>query len=136
MPQHRFKKGDKKPATSGRKPGVLNHRTVFIKGMLEEAVVRMGGLEGFLKWANKNDENRTIFWSQLMPRLMPIQVQGTGKDGALVLQVTHEELASKLIERGLPPVIFDVEVPRLEDHGVINGNGNGEITNGNGETGE
>lgn len=126
-----FKKGHKK--TGGRKQGVQNHRTVFIKGMLEEAVVRMGGLEGFLAWANKNNANRTIFWSQLMPKLMPIQVEASSKDGALVLKVGPEELATKLVERGLPPVIFGVEIPRLED---LNGNGEvleGEIINGNGE---
>jgi hypothetical protein len=131
-----FQKGTPKPANSGRKPGVQNHRTIFIKELLEDAVVRMGGIEGFLKWVKASPENETIFWSQLMPKLVPIQIQGTGTDGSLVVEIRQEELAQKLVEHGLPPVIFGVDIPRLEDDTVINGtvvNGNG-TGNGNDDT--
>jgi hypothetical protein len=136
MPRHKFKKGDKKPPNSGRKQGVQNRRTVFIQTMLEDAVVRMGGLERLVQWAKKNPGNEHAFWTQLVPRLIPIQLQGSGKDGALVIRVTREELAQKLVERGLAPTLYGVEVPKLEDMRVINGNGEDKDDNGNGSNGD
>jgi hypothetical protein len=133
MPRHKFKKGDKKPATSGRKTGVRNHRTVFIQGMLEDAVIKIGGLERLVKWAKRNETNEHAFWTELVPRLIPIQLQTSGTR-ELVISITQEELAQKLIENGLPPSLFNVEIPKLEDMREINGKG--EITNGNRENDE
>jgi hypothetical protein len=133
MPRHQFKKGDKKPPSSGRKTGVRNHRTVFIQRMLEDAVIKIGGLDRLVKWAKRNEANEHAFWTDLVPRLIPIQLQTSGTT-ELVISITQEELAQKLIENGLPPAIFNVEIPKLEDMREINGKG--EITNGNRETDE
>lgn len=42
-------------------------------------------------------------------------------DGAPVLELTREELARKLEERGLPPMVFGVDVPVLEPEEVAEG---------------
>jgi|SRR5215831_1723593 len=128
-----FEKGHKKLENSGRGPGVKNHRTIFIKTLLEDAVVKIGGLERLVAWAKKSPENEHAFWTELVPRLIPIQLQTSGTT-ELVITVKHEELAQKLIEHGLPPAVFNVDIPKLEDMREVidsngaNGNGNGEST--------
>lgn len=36
----------------------------------------LGGAEGLLKWASKNDENKRVFLTQLFPKIVPLEVQG------------------------------------------------------------
>jgi hypothetical protein len=120
-----YKKGNKKPEGSGRAPGTLNHRTVFVKNMLEEAVLSLGGLDRLLWWVKKDPANEYAFWTILYPKLIPLQIQGSGKVD-LSVTIKHEELVSKLVEHGLPPTLFGAEVPMIEDMRVINGNGNGD----------
>src|SRR5262252_1586450 len=128
-----FKKGDKKPENSGRKPGVQNHRTVFVQGMLEDAVVQLGGLEALVAWVKDDKANERDFWTILFPKLIPLQIHSIGKDSTMVIKIAHEELAQKLVERGLPPSVYGVELPQLEDMRVINGSTDSNGDNGNGE---
>jgi hypothetical protein len=121
-----FKKGDKKPENSGRKPGVQNKRTVRVKEAIEEVAAKLGGVDGLLKWVKKSPENQAVFWSSMYMRLLPIQVQGTGQNGALQLNINikREDLARRLEEHGLPTMIFGIDVPQLElTAETINGNG-------------
>lgn len=125
-----FKKGHKKIENSGRKTGTPNHRTVFVKGMLEECAQRIGGLDRLIAWVEADVENERIFWSQMFMRLLPVQVSGTiRQESEFIIKIKREELARKLIERGLPPMVFGVDVPKLED---LNGNGQIIDVNGNG----
>ena len=72
-------------------------------------------------------------WTTLFPKLIPLQIQSTGKGGPVVIKITHEELATKLVERGLPPSVFGVEMPKLEDLRVINGTTDSDGDNGSGD---
>jgi hypothetical protein len=53
-------------------------------------------------------------------RLLPVQVRDPGENDELNVPLTREELAKKLEERGLPPIVFGAEVPkrRVKSAGV------------------
>jgi hypothetical protein len=123
MPRRLFQKGDKRPAGAGRQPGSQNRLTIEMKEMLEAAVHEMGGLEGFVAWAKSSDERQDKFWEFAM-RLLPIQVQGSGKGGALVVEIKQEDLARELEARGLPPLMLN-DMPLLELKAEKAGGGNG-----------
>ena len=80
---------------------------------IEAAAAILGGPEALAKWANTNNETRTIFWRDIHPKLLPLHVHGTGTNGALVLQIAREQLEHKMAEQGLPRLTFD-DVPTLE----------------------
>jgi hypothetical protein len=125
-----FQKGHKK--WGGREKGVLNHRSVIVKTVLEDAAHSIGGLERLVKWIKEKPENEYAFWTSMFMRLMPVQIQGTGAQGELVVKVSRDDLARKLEERGLPPMVIGRDIPAIDDrvidivNGIENGNGSGE----------
>ena len=105
-----FKAGDPR---AGRPRGVVNKRTLECKTILEAAVKGKGGVKGLLEWVNRCNENETIFWSIMFMKLLPVHIQGQ-VDTSLTVNVTGEELAKQLEERGLPPVVFGRRVPQID----------------------
>jgi hypothetical protein len=80
--------------------------------------------------------NERLFWTVVWPRLLPLQVQGSGAHGELEFNVKIDpaELARKMQERGLPPIVLGFDKPLLElEPPRLNGNGSSEAgMNGNG----
>ena len=104
-----------KPPGAGRAPGQANHRTLECKTIFEAATKMMGGAKGLMEWAQRNNENETIFWSIMFMKLIPVQVQGEIQTtNELVVSVTKDDLAKKLEEHGLPPLMYERDVPLLE----------------------
>jgi hypothetical protein len=128
-----FKKGQLKSA--GRKVGAQNLYSRAVKWIISEAAHQVGGLDRLVAWIKESEVNERLFWTQIWPRLLPLQVQGTGARGELELTVklTHEELLQRLRERGLPTSILGIDKPVLElEPRQIEGNGSSEPRNGNG----
>ena len=116
MPRRLFKKGDKRPANAGRKTGTPNKTTASARQMLELAAERIGGLDRLVTWILKRPDNERLFWSQMYPKLLPLQVRGGGPYGELELNVTQkqltpDELETELVRRGLPTSIFGIDKP-------------------------
>jgi hypothetical protein len=118
-----FVKGEKRPERAGRRAGTPNKMTVEMKALMEGAIDRLGGLEGLMKWIHADPKHKTIFWSVMCMRLLPVQVMGSGKDGSLVIEIKQEELMAELEARGLPPIVFDKNVPPLLELKATNGKG-------------
>jgi len=53
-------------------------------------------------------------------KLLPIHIEGSGKNGSLIIEVRKEDVQQKLVERGLPPMVFGADVPSLELKSVNN----------------
>ena len=119
MPKVLFKKGRKR--TGGRVKGQPNGMTVAVRNAIEAAATGLGGVERIIAWAKEDPANERVFWSQMYMRLLPVQLQGTVTSNVNVT-IKREELVQRLVERGLSPTMFDIEVPRLIEHS----NGNGE----------
>lgn len=111
-----FRLGDPKPATSGRKPGVENKRTIEVRGILMAAVHEIGGMERLVAWIKEEPQNEFAFWTQMFPRLLPVRVEGSGAPGEIELsaEIKPEDLSRRLEERGLPTAVFGIDKPVLE----------------------
>jgi hypothetical protein len=81
----RFKKGDRKPPNSGRKPGVVNKSTALVRDVIEQAAAALGGVERLVAWARESRENERTFWGSIYPKLLPLQVTGPN-DGAIKIE--------------------------------------------------
>ena len=70
-------------AGKGRKKGVPNKITKELKEMILEALDEKGGVDYLVEQAT---DNPNAFMS-LIGRVLPMTVQGTGKDGAFTVEV-------------------------------------------------
>ena len=61
---------------NGRKAGSPNKTTKAAKEAIHEAFEKMGGIKALCDWADKNDDNRKVFYSQIWPKIVPLQVGG------------------------------------------------------------
>jgi hypothetical protein len=123
--------------TGGRRKGVPNLSTRAVKEMIACAAQGLGGTKRLIEWAKESEKNEFAFWTTIWPRLLPLQVQGSGAHGEIELDVRFagEELLKQLVERNLPPLVFGIDTPEppaLEAPCVVNGNGQDHPSDGNG----
>ena len=75
---------------AGRPEGSVNKVTAGAKAVIEEAVAELGGAPRLLAWAKDLPENERAFWTSIFPRLLPLQVNGSGPDGEFLMRFTFE----------------------------------------------
>ncbi len=128
-PGRPFQKGER---PFGRKKGVPNKRTVEVRSVLLGAAREIGGMERLVAWIKESPQHEYAFWTTMYPRLLPVNIQGSGPHGELqmTLEIKREELARKLEERGLPTFVFGVDRPTLELEAQRRIEGNGSDANG------
>ena len=78
-----FKKGEKRPK-QGRPPGTPNKDTALIRDMIATALGRVGGVDYLARVA----ESHPGPFMALIGKVMPVQIEGTGKDGAIAHSLT------------------------------------------------
>ena len=138
-----FVKGQ--PKSAGRKKGSQNVHTRMVRWVIGEVARQIGGVDRLTAWVKEEPQNEFAFWTQIYPRLLPLQVQGAGARGEIEVNVklSREEMMKRLIERGLPTTLFGIDKPVLElkaadRAGASSGASSGaefaplRITNGNG----
>lgn len=78
--------------TGGRKKGTPNKLTTDVRQSIIDVADGLGGSARMLIWAQKDDMNERIFWSQIYPKVLPKEVKAevVGAGGAVipVLNVT------------------------------------------------
>ncbi len=73
--------------TGGREKGTPNKVTQAVKSVFEEVADGLGGSARMLEWVKEDPVNERMFWKDIYPKLLPLQV--TGADGgALAVEVT------------------------------------------------
>lgn len=70
----------------GRPKGSLNKTTTSVKEAIELAAVGLGGVTRLVAWAKEDAANERIFWGQIYPKLLPLQVSGD-PTSPLVVQI-------------------------------------------------
>jgi len=75
-------KGKPRPEKAGRKKGTPNKISKNIKENFEAVFEKLGGVDGFFKWASKNTHTQSAFY-QMYSKMLPSNV---GIDGS----VKHE----------------------------------------------
>lgn len=63
------------PRTGGRQKGTGNAITVTMKQQLEGVFDRLGGVDGLLRWAQKDPANLETFYSRMWIRLLPKDIK-------------------------------------------------------------
>ena len=110
-----FKKGEPRPEKSGRRRGRPNKHTAYVREFLEGAAGSIGGMQRLITWVKESPENEYAFWTSMFMRLLPVQVRDPAQDDEPIIEVTREELARKLAERGLLPVLFAGDTPQIDE---------------------
>jgi hypothetical protein len=85
--------------TGGRAKGTPNKTTQDAKQAIEMVAEGLGGAEGMLIWARKDDANERIFWSTIYPRILPKEVKAehSGEIG-LTVEIVKFSDASPVTE--------------------------------------
>jgi hypothetical protein len=104
--------------------------TTDVRWAIAEAADRLGGIDRLVAWARESKRNEFAFWTSIYPRLLPLQVQGSGERGEIEMNVaiTDEELDKRLEEHGLPRFVFSGDRPApltIEHQAHANGHANG-----------
>ena len=72
-------------AGPGRPKGVPNKTTQAAKDAIAQAAEQLGGADRLVAWAQEDPANERAFWSTIYPKLLPLQVNGSGPNGELML---------------------------------------------------
>ena len=65
------------------------------KEQLALAVERMGGVDGLVKWARRTRENERVFWTILLPRLLPLTAESEVEMGHALVAMAARWLPSQ-----------------------------------------
>lgn len=76
-----FVKGQKRPNQGKRGPAKT---TVAAKEAIALAAEKLGGTDRLVDWAKEDPANERIFWGQIYPKLLPLQVSGEGGQALIV----------------------------------------------------
>lgn len=68
-------------AGRGRPKGSANKTTKAAKELIAEAADQIGGLDRLVAWVKLEEKNESAFWTSIYPKLLPLQVNGSGEDG-------------------------------------------------------
>lgn len=74
-------------AGKGRRKGSINKMTAIAKDVIATAADRLGGVDRLVAWAGEDEKNEAAFWTSIYPKLLPLQVHGSGEQGQHILQV-------------------------------------------------
>lgn len=65
----------------GRPKGSQNKTTREAKDAIAEAAEVLGGAARLVEWVREEPANERIFWGTIYPKLLPVQLKGTGENG-------------------------------------------------------
>lgn len=74
-------------AGKGRPKGVANKTSQSAKDAIALAAHELGGSKRLVEWVKEDPSNEKVFWGTIYPKLLPLQVAGTGDEGELVIKV-------------------------------------------------
>jgi hypothetical protein len=64
--------------TGGRQKGTPNKLNAAAKDAIAIAAEQLGGTDRIVAWAKEDPLNERAFWTQVYPKLLPLQVSGEG----------------------------------------------------------
>jgi hypothetical protein len=72
----------------GKPKGALSKTTRSVKEAIELAAEGLGGAKRLVEWAKEDPSNERIFWGNIYPKLLPLQVTGEG-GGPLTVEIVR-----------------------------------------------
>lgn len=83
------------PKSPGRPKGIPNKTTQIAKDAIALAAERLGGVDRLVDWAKEDPANERAFWATIYPKLLPLQVQGSGDNGEHVISLIQRVVVDK-----------------------------------------
>lgn len=80
--------------TGGRQKGTPNKITQAAKDMIAEVAERLGGADRMLAWTQEDPANEKAFWSNVYPKLLPLQV-ASDPNAPLEIQLVRRVIVDK-----------------------------------------
>ena len=74
------------PKVGGRQKGTPNKTTASVRAAIEAAYGSMGGQKRFNQWAESNPDT---FYTVLLPKLLPVQVNHADSEGGSIVPVIN-----------------------------------------------
>lgn len=74
------------PGNPGKPKGAVMKTTALAKDAIAMAAEGLGGAARLQAWAREDPKNEHAFWVQVFPKLVPVQVDGAGPNGAHVFE--------------------------------------------------
>jgi hypothetical protein len=74
-----FVKGEKRPNQGKRG---ADKTTLEVKNAIALVAQELGGTDRMVEWVREDPANERLFWGTIYPKLIPVQIAGSGKDGA------------------------------------------------------
>lgn len=62
----------------GRPKGSPNKVSAAAKDIIAGAAGKLGGQDRLVEWAQSDPANERVFWGQIYPKLLPLQLSGEG----------------------------------------------------------
>lgn len=81
--------------TGGRQKGSLNKITTTAKDAIAAAAESLGGTDRLVLWVKEDPSNEKVFWGTIYPKLLPLQVNGSGADGEFITKMVVELVEAK-----------------------------------------
>ena len=75
---------------AGRPKGSVNKTTAAAKDVISQAANELGGAARLLAWAKEDPANERAFWATIYPKLLPLQVSGSGDNGEFVFRIAFD----------------------------------------------
>lgn len=72
--------------TGGRQKGTPNKTTQAVKDVIAGVATKLGGAERMLEWVKEDPLNERLFWKDIYPKLLPLQIAGDA-DSPLVVNI-------------------------------------------------
>ena|SRR5690606_17827427 len=82
-------------AGKGRPKGSANKTTQAAKDAIAQAAAELGGADRLVAWVKEEPHNERIFWGQIYPKLLPLQVNGPGGNGEHIHKIVREVVDPK-----------------------------------------
>lgn len=82
-------------AGKGRPKGVPNKLTLAAKECIQQAFESLGSTEGLVTWCQKDPDNQKAFYTQIWPKIVPLQVNGSGDDGEHIHEIVFKVRSGK-----------------------------------------
>jgi hypothetical protein len=78
--------------TGGRKAGTPNKLTSTAKDTIAQcaALLEANG-KTLYRWVDKDDANERIFWSQIYPKLLPLQISGDAENPLRIVTIKDDD---------------------------------------------
>jgi hypothetical protein len=77
----------------GRPKGTPNKTTTAAKEAIHLAFEEMGGTAALVEWANRSDDNKRVFYSQIWTKIVPLKLSGDA-DNPIVTEVIQRIVRS------------------------------------------